>query len=70
MTPLLSLSRAARALGLSARALRGRIEGGLIEAVEVPARRGKRVWKVQRATVDALHAARWCSKAPDAEVEL
>lgn len=59
----LSINGAARVWGMSERTLRRRIESGLIEAVSTPTSRSRRAGLlIEAATLDALLAARWCSK--------
>lgn len=66
----LSIAQAARVWGMSEGALRRRVADGSIEAVRGTSRKRRAAWFIERATIDALLAARWCSQVPDAEVEL
>lgn len=61
----LPLAQAARIWGMSESTLRRRVADEMIEAVRGTSRRGRAAWFIERATVDALLAARWCSKEPD-----
>ncbi len=59
----LPINGAAHAWGMSERTLRRRIQSGLIEAVSAPSPQSRRAGLlIEVATVNALLAARWCSK--------
>lgn len=58
----LTLAEAARVWGMSEGALRRRVVDGKIEAVRGTSSKRRAAWLIERATIDALLAARWCSK--------
>lgn len=59
---LVTIAQAARAWGMSQNTLRRRVGSGLIETVRSPSPCGGARLFIKKATVDALRAARWCSK--------
>ncbi len=64
----LSIAQAARVWGMSEGALRRRVADGSIQAIRGTLRKRRAAWFIERATIDALLAAHWCSHVPDAEV--
>ncbi len=67
--PRWTIGQAARVWGMSEGALRRRVKSGHIEAAKGSSTRSRAVWLVEEATVQALLAARWCSKEEN-EVEV
>ena len=62
----LSIAQAARVWGMSEGALRRRVADGMIEAVRGTSHTRRAAWFIERTTVDALLAARWCSREESA----
>jgi hypothetical protein len=58
----LSIAQAARVWGMSEGALRRRVADGSIQAIRGTSRKRRAAWLIEAATIEALLAARWCSR--------